>query len=386
MGGTSTDVSLVDNTSHLTTEAMIGGVPVRIPLLDIHTIGAGGGSIAHVDLGGALRVGPHSAGADPGPACYGRGDLPTVTDANLVLGRLSPDHFLGGKMRLDIDRATQAVKKLGERVGLSPLQAALGIVEVANAHMERALRLISVERGYDPNDFTLLSFGGAGGLHACELAHKLSIRRVLIPPSASVLSALGMLVANVRRDYSLTVMLPGDASLEAIESSLAPLVERGLSDLRSEGIPEDNIQIDRMLDMRYVGQSYELIIPYSPHFIEDFHVAHLKEYSYQRLDASVEIVNVRVQATGLREPPSLPVMPLAGSDASPAHLYDRPVVFIEGTRSIPFYQGEKLLPGNLIQGPALVLRDDTTVLLVDGVSASVDRLGNLCLELSGRQS
>jgi N-methylhydantoinase A len=181
-------------------------------------------------------------------------------------------------------------------------------------------------------------------------------------------------------------MLPGDASLGAIESGLAPLVERGLSDLRSDGIPENNIRIDRMLDMRYVGQSYELIIPYSPHFIEDFHAAHLKEYSYQRLDASVEIVNVRVQATGLREPPPLPVMPLAGSDPSPAHLYDRPVVFIEGTRSIPFYQGEKLLPGNLIHGPALVLRDDNTVLLVDGVSASVDRLGNLCLELSGRQS
>jgi N-methylhydantoinase A len=192
MGGTSTDVSLIDNAPRMTTEAMIGEIPVRIPLLDIHTIGAGGGSIAHVDLGGALRVGPHSAGADPGPACYGRGVLPTVTDANLILGRLAPDHFLGGKMRLDVDRANQAVKMLGEVLGLNTQQTALGIIEVANAHMERALRLISVERGFDPSDFTLLSFGGAGD---CMLDWPIVESDESWSPSASVLSALGMLMA-----------------------------------------------------------------------------------------------------------------------------------------------------------------------------------------------
>jgi len=381
MGGTSTDVSLIDGVPRMTTDAMIGGMPIRIPLLDIHTIGAGGGSIAQVDAGGALRVGPQSAGADPGPACYGRGDLPTVTDANLVLGRLAPEYFLGGKMPLDVERATRALCKLGEALGLDTEQTALGIVEVVNAHMERALRLISVERGYDPADFTLLSFGGAGGLHACELAQKLGIWRVLIPSYASVLSALGMLMADVIRDYSLTVMLEGDTHPETIQESMAPLIERGLADLAKEGIPAERIQISRMLDMRYEGQSYELIIPFSDHFIDDFHAAHLREYSYQRVDAPIEIVNVRVRLVGLVDQLALPAAPLAGADPSPAYIDTREVVLPNGRRPIPVYRGEKLLPGNQIHGPALVLRDDTTVLLADGVSGSVDQLGSLTLDM-----
>jgi len=383
MGGTSTDVSLINGAPRMTTEAMIGGMPIRIPLLDIHTIGAGGGSIAQVDAGGALRVGPQSAGADPGPACYGRGDLPTVTDANLALGRLAPEYFLGGKMPLDVDRSTQALKKLGDELGLSIEQAALGMIEVVNAHMERALRLISVERGHDPADFTLLSFGGAGGLHACELAQKLGIRRVLIPSYASVLSALGMLMADMIRDYSLTVMMPGDTAPETIHARMAPLIERGRADLTSEGVPEERIQISRMLDMRYVGQSYELIIPFSDHYIDDFHAAHLREYSYQRVEAPVEIVNVRVRAIGAGDPPTLSVSPLAGPDPSPAYIDTRHVVLPKGGHPIPVYRGEKLLPGNQIHGPALVLRDDTTVLLVDGVSGSVDQLDSLRLDIPG---
>jgi N-methylhydantoinase A len=284
-------------------------------------------------------------------------------------------------MHLDVEQATRAVNNLGEALGLSCQQAALGIIEIANAHMERALRLISVERGYDPVDFTLLSFGGAGGLHACELAKKMGIQRVLIPSYASVLSALGMLVADAVRDYSLTVMLPGNAPHEEIEASMAPLVERGLSDLIREGIPEARIQISRMLDMRYAGQSYELIVPYSDQYIEAFHATHLKEYSYQREGAPVEIVNIRVRATGVGDPPALPEFPEAGPDPSAAYLFTRPVVFAEETCPIPFYRGERLLPGNHIQGPALVLRDDTTVLLVDGVQGTVDRLGDLCLDL-----
>ncbi len=383
MGGTSTDVSLIDSAPRMTTEAMIGGMPIRIPLLDIHTIGAGGGSIAQVDAGGALQVGPQSAGANPGPACYGRGDLPTVTDANLVLGRLAPEYFLGGKMPLDVDRSTRVLKNLGEVLGLSIEQTALGIVEVVNAHMERALRLISVERGYDPADFTLLSFGGAGGLHACELAQKLGIGRVLIPSYASVLSALGMLMADVTRDYSLTVMLPGNTPPETIQESMAPLIERGLADLAREGVPRDRIQISTMLDMRYMGQSYELIIPYSDHYIEDFHAAHLREYSYQRVDAPIEIVNVRVRLIGLGDPPTLAVAPLAGTDPSLAYIDTRQVVQPKGMCPISVYRGEKLSPGNQIHGPALVLRDDTTVLLMDGASGSVDPLGSLSLDIAG---
>jgi len=205
MGGTSTDVSLIENEPRLTSESVVGGCPIRVPVLDIHTIGAGGGSIASVDLGGALRVGPQSAGADPGPACYGRGDLPTVTDANLVLGRLAPEFFLGGQMRLDAARAEGSLRRIGKELGFGSkgaVQAALGVVEIANAHMERALRVISVERGHDPRDFTLLSFGGAGSLHAADLARRLGIPFVLVPPLASTLSAFGMLAADVVKDYS----------------------------------------------------------------------------------------------------------------------------------------------------------------------------------------
>ncbi|MEJ2758804.1 MAG: hydantoinase/oxoprolinase family protein, partial [Anaerolineales bacterium] len=202
MGGTSTDVALIDGDIHVTTEADVGGYPIGIPIINIHTVGSGGGSIAHIDAGGALRVGPESAGANPGPACYGRGSLPTVTDANLVLGRLRPDYFLGGKMSLDKDAAFRAVGELGDRLRLDAAQTALGIVQVANAHMERALRVISVERGKDPRQFALLSFGGAGGLHAADLARSLGIPQVLIPPQAATFSAFGMIMADVIKDYS----------------------------------------------------------------------------------------------------------------------------------------------------------------------------------------
>jgi len=249
MGGTSTDVALIDGEPRLATDAVVGGCPIRIPMLDIHTIGAGGGSIAFSDAGGALRVGPRSAGADPGPACYGRGDLPTVTDANLVLGRLPGERFLGGGMPLDAKRASGALDRLGRSVGLDAKQVALGVIEIVNAHMERALRVISVERGYDPRSFTLLSFGGAGGLHATDLARRLGMPRVLVPPVASTLSAFGMLAADVIRDYSLTVMLPGETLPTDITARLGPLVERGRRDLLDEGIPEQDICIEASLDI-----------------------------------------------------------------------------------------------------------------------------------------
>ena len=231
MGGTSTDVSLIDGKPGFTTDAVVGGCPIHLPLLDIHTIGAGGGSIAYVDAGGSLRVGPQSAGAVPGPACYGVGELPTVTDANLVLGRLLPDYFLGGQMKIDPNRAYTALEKLGASLNITASQAALGVIEVVNAQMERALRVISVERGYDPRDFSLFSFGGAGGLHAVDLARQMGIPKVIISKFASTFSAFGMLASNVIKDYVITVMLPDNVTLSAINKLFAPLVARGVAEI-----------------------------------------------------------------------------------------------------------------------------------------------------------
>jgi len=382
MGGTSTDVSLIDGQPQITTEAAIGGCPIRVPLLDIHTIGAGGGSIARVDEGGALRVGPESAGADPGPACYGRGgDLPTVTDANVVLGRIPPEHFLGGQMPLAFEGAWAALERLGRALGLSAEQAALGVVAVANAHMERALRLISVERGRDPRPFTLLSFGGAGGLHAADLARSLGIGRVLVPPLASTLSAFGMLAADVVKDYTLTVMLPGDTPLDELAARLEALAERGRRDLLAEGVAPEDTRIERFLAMRYRGQSYELTVPFSASVYQDFHRLHLTNYGYTNETAPLEVVTLRVRAIGQVTPPPLRAQPLEGPDPGAARLETRPVIFTQGTLSTPLYRAELLRPGNRLVGPAVIVRADTTVLLTPSDTARVDEFGNLLIEV-----
>ena len=350
MGGTSTDVSLVDGAPRSSTEASVGGYPLRIPILDIHTVGSGGGSIAFADAGGALRVGPVSAGADPGPACYGRGELPTVTDANLVLGRLAPDHFLGGAMPLDVERAWAAVGRLAAALQLSPQRCALGIVAVVNARMARALRVISVERGHDPRDFTLVSFGGAGGLHAADLARQLGIPRALISPYAATLSALGMLTADVVRDYSRTVMLPGETDRATLEDHLAPLLARGRRDLAAEGVPPGAIETMSSLDMRYLGQSFELPIPLDDDPGSAFHQAHLHLYGYANETIPLEIVNVRVRATGSVPPPQLPEFPPVGPDPTSALLGRRPLLLPEGERMAPFSRVPR--SGQAIESPA----------------------------------
>jgi N-methylhydantoinase A len=387
MGGTSTDVSLIDGAPRITNEAVISGCPIRIPMLDIHTIGAGGGSIAYVDAGGALRVGPQSAGADPGPACYGKGELPTVTDANLVLGRLSARHFLGGQMPLDEVRARLALARLGRQAGLDAVQAALGVVAVVNAHMERALRVISVERGYDPRDFTLLSFGGAGGLHAAGLARRLGIPRLLVPPLASTLSAFGMLAAEVIKDYSQTVMLDGQTPLSEIAARLEPMAAAGLAEVQAEGIDPADIRIEAAVDMRYRGQSYELTVPFSreesdtPPHIFAFHALHQQAYGYARPDAPIEIVTLRLRAIGRVRPPDLPRLSPASTDPSAALLERRRVLLASGPAMLPVYRGEALLPANYIPGPALVLRSDTSILLDEADSAIVDLYGNLLITI-----
>lgn len=388
MGGTSTDVSLVAGQPQVTTESLVSGCPIRIPMLDIHTIGAGGGSIARLDAGGALRVGPESAGADPGPSCYGRGELPTVTDANLVLGRLAPDLFLGGAMRLDADRAQWAIETLGHAAGLDVLQTALGVIQVANAHMERALRVISVERGHDPRQFTLLSFGGAGGLHAAELARRLGIGRVLIPPLASTLSAFGMLTADIIRDYTKTVMLPSVTPLKRIVAGMETLVGQALDDLHiyaddRVGSSENQVEFERRLDLRYVGQSYELSVPFSEHFLADFHRIHQATYGYAHFGAELELVNLRLRAVLRVQPPRLATQPLSGSDPSAALIDNRlsQVGRAPGLRPVPFYRAEALLPGNQLSGPALIGRSDTTILLGETDSGQVDGYGNLWIKV-----
>src|SRR5215471_1210015 len=284
MVGTSTDVSLADGVPRETTEAHVDGFPIRVPMLDIHTVGAGGGSIARVDAGGLLRVGPESAGADPGPACYGVGTEPTVTDAHVVLGRL--EALLGGSLRIDKSRAVEAVDRIAKQLKLDRAAAAAGILRVANANMERAIRVVSVERGHDPRDFALVAFGGCGGLHACEIARELGIRTVLVPEHAGALSALGMLLADRVRDYAAGVL--GRADVEAAFAKLERRARR-----ESPGA-----EIERSADLRYRGQSYELNVPWADAdaAVARFHREHAKLYGYSNPGRDVEIVTIRVRA------------------------------------------------------------------------------------------
>jgi len=389
MGGTSTDVSLCPGDIQVTTESEIGGMPIRIPVIDIHTVGSGGGSIAYVDAGGALRVGPESAGANPGPVCYGQGGQhPTVTDANLILGRLAADRFLGGEMALDTPAAKAALTQLAgsaglaAQAGLTPAQtAALGVIKIVNAHMERALRVISIQRGHDPQEFTLVSFGGAGSLHAADLARALNIPRVLIPPGAATLSAFGMLAADVIKDYVQTVMRPGDTPFEELESLIAPLAAQGRADVTAEGVPESAIGLEQLLDMRYRGQSYELTLPLAPNFVDKFHDAHARAYGHSEPDVPLEIVNLRLRAVGRLPQPPLPRQ-AATAKSGPDAFDHRSVVLAEGLAEIPFYQGDRLRPGHQIGGPAVVTQPDTTVFIGPRDQLRVDEYHNFIVDVN----
>jgi len=389
MGGTSTDVSLVHDEIHVTSEAEIGGCPIRVPVIDIHTVGSGGGSLAAVDAGGNLRVGPQSAGADPGPVCYGRGGcIPTVTDAHVVLGRLPTDGFLGGQMVLDVKAAQQAFDEFSCQVALpsspgldSRQRLALGMIQIANAHMERALRVISVERGEDPRETVLVSFGGAGGLHACDLARALGIPHVLISPMAATLSALGMLVADVQLDYVHTVMLPNETPFERLESHTTAMVRQGEDDLRREGITPKQAVITRTVDVRYVGQSFDLQLPLTPQFRQEFDRVHQEAYGYCQPGAPIEIVNVRVRAIGRVIPPPIPRQPLGSADPSSAKWDERPVVLGQGIYSVPHFWGNRLRPGHQVSGPAILVLDDTTVYLGPDDQATIDAYSNMIIDI-----
>jgi len=337
-----------------------------------------------LDEAGALKVGPVSAGADPGPICYGKGERITVTDANLFLGRLVPEHFLGGKMALKQERLAVYFDEMVKNTQLTPQEAAEGILDVTNAAMERAIRVISVERGYDPREFTLFSFGGAGGMHAAFLARLLNIPKVLFPQNPGILSAIGMLMADVIKDYSLTVMQhQTDVTFSSLFGMFHDIEHRGKKDLRAEGISGDEIFLERYLDMRYQGQSYEIIVPFDRNYVERFHDLHEKTYGYRNEGKAIEIVNIRLRARGTPEKPQFKKSEkLQKKTPADAFLGESEVVFDHERLSTNIIARDKLKSGNRIKGPAIVVEYSSTLVIPPFASAYVDEYDNIIMDIN----
>ncbi|MBV9827119.1 MAG: hydantoinase/oxoprolinase family protein [Alphaproteobacteria bacterium] len=399
MGGTSTDISLVlDGRPQVTREAGLEGTPIRIPVIDINAIGAGGGSIAWIDEGGALRVGPRSAEAVPGPACYGRGGTePTVTDANLVLGRLGADSRLGGELALDPEAAARVITDIiADPLGLDVVAAAAGILRVANATMARGVRVVSVERGHDPRRLTLVPFGGAGPMHGSPLARDLAIPRLLVPPTPGILCALGMLVADLRHDLVQTRLVPHAAlDVAALEAMFEPMLAEARRLLTEDRVPADRWRIEIRLEMRYIGQSYELPIALATldaialaGAAPSFHAEHARRFGHSEPTAPVEIVSFGVTATGVIDTPELP-RPATGASEPPAvaRRGARRAFFEAASGSggdwavCPVWQREALLAGNQINGPALIEEVSATTVLYPGDRARVDEIGSLIIDI-----
>lgn len=393
MGGTSCDICLISEGKYLTTkESELGGHAIKVPMIDINTIGAGGGSIAWIDVGGLLRVGPRSAGADPGPACYKKGgEEPTVTDANLVLGRLNPDYYVGGEMSLDMDLAKRAVEKIAEPLGYSLEEAAEGILKVVNANMIRGIRRVSVERGHDPRNFSLFCFGGGGPLHGAELARELNMPKLLIPISPGVNSAVGLLKADFRYDYSRTFLTVfSKVDLDAIDTCYKEMEAVALDQMISEKIDRERIVFLRSADIRYYGQGYEVEVPMAGGSITasqleelkaGFNNKHKQLYGYDLPQDEMEIVYLRLAAVGQVAKPEFYKAPVADEDASAAHKGTRKV-YIEGKyEETALYDRDLLKPNNIIQGPAIVEQFDSTTLIKSGQSARVDEYLNLVVSI-----
>ena len=398
MGGTTAKVSLIDrgdlkiNTDyHLERTATWAGYPLKVPVLDIVEVGAGGGSIAWIDTGGALHVGPRSSGADPGPACYDLGGTePTVTDANLLTGRLSSEYFLGGQMRLSVEKAQAAVGKIAEPFGLSVTDAALGILRLANANMQAALERVSIERGYDPREFTLVASGGAGALHGATLARELRMRKVIVPQAPGQFSAWGMLMTNLRHDFIRTrVMSCGPADAGGIAAGLAALEEEARAQFRDEGFPLERVRIERSLDLRYKGQEHTVHTPVPEGSLADqdgfsrlltrFHELHEQAYSF-RQDDPVEIVNFHVVGWGEVDKPSFKPLEPDGRDLEQALKGTRPVIFEGiGAAESRVYERALLPPGARIEGPAVVEEPACTTIVCPAQLLEVDRFGNLMI-------
>lgn len=392
MGGTSTDVCLCNGGIETTNEASIDYQPVSVQMIRIHTVGAGGGSVAWIDPGGLLRVGPESAGADPGPLCYGKGSQLTVTDAHLFLGRMEPDYFLGGEIKLYPDRILPALESLGQDLSAAsgrawgPAEIAEGVIRIANAQMERALRVISLQKGYDTREFTLVTFGGAGGLHACDLARSLMIPRVLVPLHPGILSAQGILMADVVKDTSLTVLLHSSQEdlLQRLEEAYRPLEERVRQQLGEEGFSPEEIRLEKSLDLRYPGQSYELNLPYSEEFLSDFHELHEQFYGYANPRLPVEIVNIRVRGSARYGSQPLPRHELSSEEPPMgAMIQEKQVTFGGDPLPTRFYLRGRLKAGNYIPGPAVILEYSATTLVPPDFEARIDPFLNIIIEPRG---
>jgi N-methylhydantoinase A len=396
MGGTTAKASAIINGEPLVTnEYEVGGkvhmgrivkgsgYPVRYPYIDLAEVSAGGGTIAWIDSGGALRVGPLSAGADPGPACYGLGGTdPTITDANYVLGRL-PDVLAGGRLRLRRDLAEKALAKIAERLGMSVLDVAIAILRIANTIMARALRLVTVERGLDPRDFTMFAFGGAGPLHAAALAEELGVEAVIVPPHPGVFSALGLLVADYRHDLHFSInKRASEVSEDKVEEVFARLEAEVTRMLTEEGVELNNIRIIRLLDMRYEGQAYELTVPYNGDIsgsVEAFHKLHLARYGYDMRDEPVIVVNARIIGYGIIDKPRLPRR--EPTPYTPAPKRYRKVFFEDGGwHNVPVYSRVELRPGATGRGPALIVEDNSTTLVPPGYIFYIDEYYSIRLE------
>jgi N-methylhydantoinase A len=389
MGGTSTDVCLIDGLPRTTNETTLGGLPVAVPVLDVHSVGAGGGSLARLDAGGALRVGPESAGADPGPFCYHRGGIQlTVTDANLLLGRLDVGLFLGGEFDLDLGAAEQGFaeflrlhrRELGSK---TVPQLAADIVAVSNATMEKALRVISVERGHDPRDFALVCFGGGGGLHAADLARALRLPKVVVPRNPGAFSALGILLSDIVRDSVQSVFLPvpsdgGQAGLWlALEKRFARMERASRTELQQEGFPSQSARAERRLDLRFAGQSYELSVPFKRDFRRLFDQQHLRAYGYSHVARRIEIVNLRLRLVIRTPKPRLHVHQIRA--AAPVKMKSKPVWFDGRFRATPVYDRERLAAGARLRGPAVIVEYSSTTVVPPDFRCEVDKYLNLIL-------
>ncbi len=394
MGGTSTDVALLTNGEcRLASEAVVHGYPIKAPMLDIHTVGAGGGSIAYVDSGGLLKVGPRSAGANPGPVCYGLGNTePTVTDANVVLQTLNPEYLLGGRMKVDQSLAKAAIGRLAEKLGMDVMATAQGILSVVTANMAKAIRVISVQRGHDPRDYTLVAFGGAGPVHAMRLAKELDISRILVPRNPGILCAMGLLLTDLRADFAAT-------RLTTLDGSAIPVMAEAFKGLQAQAdhwFAEEDIaaaarKVARTVDMRYAGQNYELpvALPDGPiteaslaALAEGFAAAHRRMYGFVAEEEPVQLVTFRVEAAGVVDKAEFKPRADAGPDASAARIGARDVWLPEagGFVSCPIYDRDKLDAGNRIEGPAIVEQMDATTVILPGMTATVEPYLNLIVE------
>ena len=390
MGGTSTDVSLINGNIRRSTENLIGDLPVRLPMVDVHSVGAGGGSVIHIDEGGLLRVGPQSVGAHPGPACYGVGDEPAVTDANVYLGRLDPEFFLGGRMKIYPEKSRKALERIARRIGRNLTETALGVIDIANASMEKAIRVISVERGYDPRCFSLISFGGAGGLHAVEMAKHLRIPRVIVPRFAGVLSALGLLMADSIKDYSRSfIKLAQRTEPEELERVFSEMEDNALKEMSEDGFSPQEVLVERHLDLRYQGQSYELTVPYrgGPFhkygYLNDFHRQHRRLFSYHHQHRPVEIVNLRIKAIARVKKIRLESFELNPEIPKKARVKKQWLYCQNKKYRADVYHRSELIAGNQVFGPALIVDAESTTFLPPGYGAKVDAYLNLLIEKRG---